>query len=97
MTQERPSATATLQIDAPHVRVTHYSFAPGEQTGWHTHGYDYVIVPVNDGELLLETPDGQVPASLKQGVSYNRPAGVSHNVINAGDTPLAFVEIELLR
>lgn len=97
MTQERPCATATIQIDAPHVRVTHYRFEPGQQTGWHTHGHDYVIVPVTDGQLLLETPDGQALAALKQGVSYHRPAGVNHNVINAGDVPLAFIEIELLR
>lgn len=96
MTSERQQATATLQIDEPHVRVTHYLFAPGEETGWHTHGHDYVIVPVTDGELLLETPDGQVPAAIKQGVSYHRPAGVSHNVINAGQAPLAFVEVEVL-
>jgi quercetin dioxygenase-like cupin family protein len=96
MNEDR-AATATRQIDESHVRVTHYLFQPGQETGWHTHEHDYVIVPVTDGQLLLETPDGQVSACLKQGVSYNRPAGVSHNVINAGQGPLAFVEIELLR
>ncbi|MCD8564598.1 MAG: cupin, partial [Burkholderiaceae bacterium] len=32
---------------------------------------------------------------LTRGVAYNRPAGVHHNVVNAGNTPLVFVEIEL--
>ena len=35
-------------------------------------------------------------AELKKGVAYFRKAGVEHDVINAGDQPLAFVEIELL-
>ena len=93
----REQAVASLQIDEPHVKVTHYLFQPGEQTGWHTHEHDYVIVPINDGLLFLETPDGPSQTALKQGASYNRAAGVHHNVINGGDAPLAFVEIELLK
>lgn len=96
MSQARSQAIASLQIDEPHVKVTHYLFQPGEETGWHTHAHDYVIVPVTDGLLHLETPDGPSQAVLKQAMSYNRPAGVYHNVINGGDAPLAFVEIELI-
>jgi mannose-6-phosphate isomerase-like protein (cupin superfamily) len=32
---------------------------------------------------------------LQAGVSYARPAGVAHNVINANDYPFCFIEIEL--
>ena len=94
-TNQRPQATPTLQIENDRVIVTQWHFEPGAETGWHTHGHDYVVVPTTDGELLLETPDGPVSAKLTQGVSYNRPAGVHHNVVNAGDKPLVFVEIEL--
>lgn len=94
-TNQRPQATSTRQIENDRVIVTQWQFEPGAETGWHTHGYDYVVVPTTDGELLLETPDGPVSARLTQGVSYNRPAGVHHNVVNAGDKPLVFVEIEL--
>jgi quercetin dioxygenase-like cupin family protein len=94
-TQNRPQATPTLQIDTDRVIVTQWHFEPGAETGWHTHGHDYVVVPTTDGELLLETPDGPVSAKLTQGVAYNRAAGVHHNVINAGEQPLVFVEIEL--
>lgn len=92
---QRPEATPTRQIENERVIVTQWHFEPGAQTGWHTHGHDYVVVPTTDGDLLLETPDGPVSAKLTQGVAYNRPAGVHHNVINAGDKPLVFVEIEL--
>ena len=33
----------------------------------------------------------------KAGDSYQRPAGVEHDVLNASDRPLAFVEIEIKR
>lgn len=95
MSGSRPQAIPTLQIDNERLIVTQWHFEPGAETGWHTHGHDYVVVPTTDGTLLLETPDGLVKATLKRGVSYTRQAGVNHNVINAGDQPLTFVEIEL--
>jgi beta-alanine degradation protein BauB len=95
LTNPRPKATPTLQLDNDRVIVTQWHFEPGAETGWHTHGHDYVVVPTTDGTLLLETPDGPVNATLTRGVSYTRKAGVNHNVINAGDEPLVFVEIEL--
>lgn len=86
----------TLQLDDAQVRVTRWDFDPGAETGWHRHGMAYVVVPVTDGTLLLELPGGQTAtAELKAGVSYARGAGVEHNVVNAGATPLAFVEVEL--
>lgn len=92
----RAPAVPTLQLDDAHVRVTRWDFDPGAETGWHRHGMAYVVVPVNDGTLLVELPDGQtLTAELKAGVSYARAAGVEHNVVNGGSTPLAFVEVEL--
>jgi beta-alanine degradation protein BauB len=91
----RPQAKPTLQIDNERMIVTQWAFEPGAETGWHTHGHDYVVVPTTNGTLLLETPDGLVNATLTRGVAYTRKAGVHHNVINAGQEPLVFVEVEL--
>ena len=33
----------------------------------------------------------------KAGDSYQRPAGIEHDVLNAADKPMAFVEIEIKR
>jgi len=92
---KRPEAAPTVQIDNEHVRVTEWRFPPGGETGWHRHGLAYVIVPQTTGALLLETPDGQVTSELRTGISYFRPAGVEHNVINPNETEFVFVEIEL--
>ena len=90
-------AVKTL-IEERHVRVIEYRFAPGAETGWHRHGHDYVIVPMQDGRLLMEEPGGGTrTAELRQHQPYARPAGVEHNVINANDYEFAFLEIELLR
>jgi len=51
-------AVATVQVDNDHLRVTEWRFAPGAATGYHRHAYDYVVVPVLDGELELIGPDG---------------------------------------
>lgn len=95
-TGRRP-ATAEQQLDNGVVRVTKWTFAPGTETGPHRHEYDYVVVPVTDGALTIESADGETSqAPLVIGASYNRSAGVEHNVANDGDAVVAFVEIELL-
>lgn len=92
----RVPAVATVQLDDGRVRVTRWDFTPGAETGWHRHGWGYVVVPLHDGTLLLEEPGGATrAAALTAGVSYERPAGAEHNVINGGNAALSFVEIEM--
>ena len=98
MSTRRAPATATVRIDEPQVRATEFRFAPGAETGWHRHEYDYVVVPLLDGKLLLEEPGGTTRiAELRAHIPYARRAGVEHNVVNANDFEFAFLEIELLR
>ena len=92
---ERPKAVPTVQVSDDRVIVTEWRFAPGAETGWHRHAHDYVVVPMTDGTLLLETPEEEYRAQLVAGQSYARRAGVEHNVVNAGDAELVFVEVEI--
>ena len=55
------SAKSDVQVDTPEVRVTEWRLAPGSATGHHTHGMDYVIVPVTSGEMTIVAPDGTAP------------------------------------
>ena len=91
----RPQAVPDVQVDNDRLRVTRWSFAPGAETGWHRHEMDYVVVPVVDGTLLIESGDTSQPFELIAGQSYARKAGVEHNVVNGSGHPIAFVEIEL--
>lgn len=96
MSKARPSATHSVQVDNERVRVTEWRFAPGSATGWHRHQYDYVVVPLTTGRLLLEEAGGKTRHSeLWAGVSYFRAAGVEHDVINDNPFDFTFVEIEL--
>lgn len=91
----KPKAEPVVHIDDEHFRVTEWRFAPGAETGWHRHGHDYVVVPLTDGRLGLEFPGGaHSEADLRHGAPYSRREGVEHNVTNAGEVPLAFLEIE---
>ncbi|MET9409232.1 cupin domain-containing protein [Streptomyces sp. NPDC002935] len=90
------AAQPTLQYEDAQVRVTRWDFEPGTATGHHLHSHDYVVVPVTDGRVRALTLDGGGTDSvLKAGQSYARPVGGAHDVVNIGDAPLAFVEIEL--
>jgi ketosteroid isomerase-like protein len=91
-------AEPVLHIADDRFVVTEWRFTPGAETGWHRHGHDYVIVPLTDGTLKLDLPDGQqAQAQLTHGVPYSRRTGVEHNVTNgSASDPLAFLEIEVL-
>lgn len=93
--QDRPLAKGTKQIETDRVVVTEWRFPPGGHTGWHRHGLDYVVVPITSGRLDIFLGKETVAAELKQGVSYNRAAGVEHDVINNNDFEFVFVEVEL--
>lgn len=89
-------AVATQLVDDDRVRVTRFDFAPGAQTGWHEHGYDYVITAVTDCTMQLEEPGGGTHTVIvSAGDAYRREKGIKHNVINGGDTRMSFVEVEL--
>jgi beta-alanine degradation protein BauB len=90
-----PKAQADRQIDTARTRVTRYRLEPGATTGAHRHEYDYVIVPVTTGRLRVVANGKEVFADLASGVSYARPAGVEHEVFNAGAGEMIFVEVEL--
>lgn len=93
---QRQAATSTRLIDDDRVRVTRFDFLPGAETGWHEHGLDYVITTLTDCAMRLEEPDGgQREVHMTAGTTYRRDKGVRHNVINAGETAMAFIEVEL--
>lgn len=94
-TTARPQAVPTVQVTNDRVIVTEWRFAPGAETGWHTHGHDYVVVPQTNGELLLETPDGPKTVPLVAGRAYARSVGVRHNVINPTSHEVVFIEVEV--
>ncbi len=92
------SAVGTVLIENDRVRVTEWSFdQEGDNTGWHRHEFDYVVVPLFDGKLEIEAPRGQrQQVDLKNGVPYFRQIGVEHDVINANPFPCRFIEVEIL-
>ena len=91
----RSTASASQLIDDDRTRVTRFTFAPGAETGWHQHGYDYVITAITDCDMRLQNPDGgEGRAFTNAGAAYPRSARVHHNVINASDTEMVFIEID---
>ena len=84
------------EIDNENIRVTEYSFNKGDETGFHTHQWDYVVVPQTSGQLLIiDDRKVETTATLVKGEPYYRRAGVSHNVINNGREKLVFIELEI--
>ena len=89
-------AKSKVMIDNDRVRVTEWSFEIGDETGHHVHEFDYVVVPLLDGQLKIVDDEGNESiSSLTEGNSYFRNQGVSHNVLNNNDFPYKFIEVEI--
>jgi len=89
------NAVATCFIDNDRTCVTEWRFAPGAATGWHRHEYDYVVIPLVDGNLKIVSGGGvESIVELKTGLPYFRETGVEHDVININDFEFAFIETE---
>lgn len=90
------TATGTVLVENEKTRVTEWQFpARGDNTGWHTHEFDYVVVPLFTGQLEMSEPNkAPFKADLTEGVPYFRRRGVEHDVANGNDFECAFIEIE---
>lgn len=93
-----PAATRRVLVDDEKMQVTYYNFAPGEETGWHTHPYDYVVVTFDEGQFELQTTDGKVNRIGSNGLNhYLVRGGMRHCAKNIGTTDMTLIEIELKR
>lgn len=95
MSNQRPKASSKLLQENDRVIVTEWRLAPGAETGWHCHLYDYVVVCLTAGKLVAETSTGNIETELQFGQAYTRPAGVEHNIVNPEVQEFVFVEVEL--
>jgi quercetin dioxygenase-like cupin family protein len=96
MDKMRAKCSSTLLIEDQKVRVTRFEFEPDQETGWHEHGFDYVVNAITDCKMTLENSDGtKSTTEIKAGNAYSRKAGVCHNVTNSSEKQMTFIEIEL--
>ena len=85
-------------IDNDKVKVTEWFFEIGDSTGHHIHEYNYIVVPMLDGELrILDKDNKEKISKLSKGGAYYRDKGVEHNVFNNNNFPYSFIEIELIK
>ena len=75
--------------------MTEWRLPPQSAIGHHRHQYDYVVVPVTDGELTVVSASGPAQSPIRTGQSYFRKAGVEHDVQNQTAREIVFVEIEI--
>lgn len=88
-------AESAVLVDNERVRVTVWTFAPGQATGPHRHELDYVVVPVSGGTFTVTAADGTTELHQQAGQAYARQAGAEHDVANSGPQRAVFVEVEL--
>ena len=89
-------AQSKVLIENDKTIVTEWSFKVGDSTGHHTHKYNYIVIPMLDGELkIIDNKKNETISKLTKGGSYYREKGVEHNVFNNNNFPYSFIEVEL--
>jgi beta-alanine degradation protein BauB len=79
------------------VRVWDFVVEPGESKGWHRHELPYVIIPMTDGDIELEsalTGDIERPKA-NIGDPIWRDAGEVHDLRNVGKATYRNILVEL--
>lgn len=88
-------ARHSLLLEDDRTRITQWVFAPGDQTGWHSHAFDYVTVQQSGGALLLQGADGgEKQVDYEDGRTIAWTAPIEHNAINISDVEVRVLEIE---
>lgn len=88
-------ACMKIHMDNEQVLIKEWRFQPGQETGWHRHDYDFVVLPRTDGRLHIVTHEGENDRDIVAGSCYTRPAGTEHNVTNASDHEVVILDVEL--
>ncbi|MFT5182243.1 MAG: mannose-6-phosphate isomerase-like protein (cupin superfamily) [Alphaproteobacteria bacterium] len=84
-------------LDNDTTKITFHHIRPGEQSGWHLHGTDYVGYHIEAGKLRYEKADGSTGNMISEvgkANFYEVGDGFEHNVTNIGDTDMVALEIE---
>ena len=91
-------AASEILIDDDRTRITRWRIAPGAQTGWHRHEWDYVTIQQSGGRLHLENADGsEFHIDYVDGHARAFTAPVEHNATNVSDVEVRVLEIEYKR
>ena len=92
---KRGTAERTVLLDNEFTRITRWIFAPGDQTGWHRHEFDYVTVQQSGGHLSLIGADGgETRVDYEDGRARAWSAPLEHNAVNASGQEVRVLEIE---
>jgi beta-alanine degradation protein BauB len=103
MLQEQPKTDLVLGpignrviFENDFVRVWELAVAPGRSKGLHRHDLPYVIVPLTEGNIEIESIDGRVyRPDEKVGEAIWRDAGEIHDLKNLGDATYRNVLVEI--
>ena len=89
---------ANVLIDNDKVKVTDWSFEIGDSTGHHVHEYNYIVIPMLNGELkILDKNNVEAISKLSKGGAYYRDKREEHHVFNNNNSPYSFIKIELIK
>jgi len=91
-----PRPSVKLLLENEHVRVREIELPPGGSTGQHTHQVPELAYVFTAGTVKVSTPGAKpVLEHWLAGEARWRDAGVTHELMNAGDQPMRVLVIDM--
>jgi quercetin dioxygenase-like cupin family protein len=88
-------AEFNLLFEDDKTKITSWRFAPGTETGWHHHNFDYVTIQKSGGRLKLESESGEIKyIDYENDRTAGYAAPIKHNATNVSDEEVRVIEIE---
>ena len=86
-----------IVVDNQKVKVSRWSFQPGERSPVHTHTLDHVYIVVHGSKIREHISDGRVTEDDQETgrAAFSAGRGKTHWFENAGTTPYEMISVEL--
>jgi quercetin dioxygenase-like cupin family protein len=92
----KPRPAVRLLLENEHVRVREIELPPGGSTGSHTHQVPELAYVFTEGTVKVSSPGAKpVIEHWPAGEARWRDAGVTHELVNAGDRPMLVLVIDV--
>lgn len=92
--ERKTPQTGTILSEIDPAVVSRHTLQPGQTTGMHQHILDYVVIPLSDGTVTIESEGKLSDFSMQRGIPYARQAGITHSLTNNGSGVVDFIEVE---
>ena len=84
-------------ITTAQVRAFQVEIAPHQSTELNHHAHDYLIIALGNNDIAASGPGNEFQLGIQSGEMQVLQGGWPHRIVNKGDAPAHFLELEVMK